>query len=426
MDAAAVTDGEFVRAVLQPNDPELLTRHEVLGTPPDVLITNYSMLEYMLMRPLERPVFDATRAWLANNPDEKSYDPDALNWIAASDYIDAAQKYVSNFCTELEHKETGKKVKKCVDGVVTWTPGDVTVAEGRGGLVSVVSTKEYRSQMPNAIIGNKKWMSENPEIVQNMLKSIFEGSNLIKGDDEQLKKAAAVSALVYGEETPDYWYKYFTLQTQKDKTGLMVELGGSSVNNLADNLQLFGLAPGSTNVFAATYTVFGNIVKSQYPKLVPDFPPVSEILDTRYLEALAKSTTTLQAADLPTFEEGAKLENVISKKAWNIEFETGSAQFTRAAEAELEKLLQDLTIAGGTLVEVHGHTDNVGNVEANMRLSEQRAFAVKQWLEKQAPSSFPQGRTKVFAKGPSEPLVPNDTPDNRAKNRRVEIIMGTN
>lgn len=63
--------GEFVRAVMQPDDPELFTRHEVLQAPPDVLITNYSMLEYMLMRPLERPVFDATRAWLAQNPDEK-------------------------------------------------------------------------------------------------------------------------------------------------------------------------------------------------------------------------------------------------------------------------------------------------------------------------------------------------------------------
>ncbi|MEV0910037.1 DEAD/DEAH box helicase [Streptomyces hokutonensis] len=63
--------GEFVRAVLRPEDPELLTRHEVLEEPPDVLITNYSMLEYMLMRPLERPVFDATRDWLANNPNEK-------------------------------------------------------------------------------------------------------------------------------------------------------------------------------------------------------------------------------------------------------------------------------------------------------------------------------------------------------------------
>ena len=64
-------DGEFVRAVMQPQDAELLTRHEVLAAPPDVLITNYSMLEYMLMRPLERPVFDATREWLENNPDEK-------------------------------------------------------------------------------------------------------------------------------------------------------------------------------------------------------------------------------------------------------------------------------------------------------------------------------------------------------------------
>lgn len=64
-------DGEFVRAVLQPRDAELLTRHEVLEAPPDVLITNYSMLEYMMMRPLERPVFDDTREWLATNHDEK-------------------------------------------------------------------------------------------------------------------------------------------------------------------------------------------------------------------------------------------------------------------------------------------------------------------------------------------------------------------
>jgi ATP-dependent helicase YprA (DUF1998 family) len=64
-------DGNFIRAVMQSGDPELLTRHEVLAAPPDVLITNYSMLEYMLMRPLERPVFDATRQWLADNPNEK-------------------------------------------------------------------------------------------------------------------------------------------------------------------------------------------------------------------------------------------------------------------------------------------------------------------------------------------------------------------
>ena len=65
------SQGEFVRAVMRHEDPELLTRHEVLQNPPDVLVTNYSMLEYMLMRPLERPIFDATRGWLETNPDER-------------------------------------------------------------------------------------------------------------------------------------------------------------------------------------------------------------------------------------------------------------------------------------------------------------------------------------------------------------------
>ena len=62
--------GAFKRCVTLSGDPELFTRHEVHQAPPDVLVTNYSMLEYMLMRPLERPIFDQTRAWLDENPDE--------------------------------------------------------------------------------------------------------------------------------------------------------------------------------------------------------------------------------------------------------------------------------------------------------------------------------------------------------------------
>ena len=63
--------GQFKRCVTLPGDQELWTRHEVQAAPPDVLVTNYSMLEYMLMRPLERTIFDATRSWLAANPEEK-------------------------------------------------------------------------------------------------------------------------------------------------------------------------------------------------------------------------------------------------------------------------------------------------------------------------------------------------------------------
>ncbi|NTF91623.1 DUF1998 domain-containing protein [Agrobacterium rhizogenes] len=62
---------EFLRAVTLADDSELITRHEVQAACPDLLVTNYSMLEYMLMRPIERSIFDDTKTWLAANPDEK-------------------------------------------------------------------------------------------------------------------------------------------------------------------------------------------------------------------------------------------------------------------------------------------------------------------------------------------------------------------
>ena len=63
--------GHYQRAITGAHDAELLTRYEVQDNPPDLLITNYSMLEYMMMRPIERSIFDKTRAWLDACPDER-------------------------------------------------------------------------------------------------------------------------------------------------------------------------------------------------------------------------------------------------------------------------------------------------------------------------------------------------------------------
>jgi ATP-dependent helicase YprA (DUF1998 family) len=56
------------RLLTQPTDRELLTRHEMQQRAPDILVTNYSMLEYMLMRPIERSIFNQTRDWLSSDP----------------------------------------------------------------------------------------------------------------------------------------------------------------------------------------------------------------------------------------------------------------------------------------------------------------------------------------------------------------------
>lgn len=71
-------------------------------------------------------------------------------------------------------------------------------------------------------------------------------------------------------------------------------------------------------------------------------------------------------------------------------------------------------------VEVQGHTDNSGTPEHNKILSEQRAEAVRAWLVQHGVAA---DRLVARGYGQEKPLVPNVTPQNRARNRRVQFII---
>jgi OmpA-OmpF porin, OOP family len=368
---------------------------------------------------------------LRNNPDEKTWDPDALNWVAAESYTDAAKKYVEGWSevrpVVRNGRRTGESRTITVQGVVTWTPGDVTVARERGGLVSIVSTKEYSSQMPNVIIGIDRWMKDNSPVVEGMLAAIFRGGDAVKQNPNALQHAAAVSAEVYAEADAAYWLRYYEVVMERDKQGLEVELGGSYVNNLADNVLLFGLVPGSADLLEATYTRFADIVVQQYPDLMPSYPPMESVRDLSYIRHLAEKeglTSRESVAEVsPRFEPASASTGVISRRSWRITFETGSPDFDRAAESELEALARDLLVASAARIQIHGHTDSIGSPDSNQRLSEERAFAVRAWLIEKSPINFPAERLAVFAHGQTNPLASNSSEEGRASNRRVEIVL---
>ena len=69
---------------------------------------------------------------------------------------------------------------------------------------------------------------------------------------------------------------------------------------------------------------------------------------------------------------------------------------------------------------IEGHTDNVGAAESNQTLSEKRAAAVRRFLIDSY--QVDGGRLVATGLGQSKPAAPNDTPEGRQNNRRVELV----
>ncbi len=102
----------------------------------------------------------------------------------------------------------------------------------------------------------------------------------------------------------------------------------------------------------------------------------------------------------------------------NIYFEEDAAELTDFARTMLVELTHVLDLQPGLVIEIGAYTDDHGTEEYNLSLSEKRANAVKQYLiEKGALED--QLLTRGY--GENSPVAPNDTPQNRALNRRVEF-----
>lgn len=154
------------------------------------------------------------------NPDETTWDAEAINIIAASDFLDAPNKYISGY-TEKRHivlngKTTGKDTIIAVDAVATWTPGDVNVANKKGGLVTIANTKQYAAQMPNQTIAIRKWANDHRSDVENMIIALAQAGDQVRSFSEAKRFAAKVSANVYQEQDADYWLKYYNGVEEKD------------------------------------------------------------------------------------------------------------------------------------------------------------------------------------------------------------------
>lgn len=120
--------------------------------------------------------------------------------------------------------------------------------------------------------------------------------------------------------------------------------------------------------------------------------------------------------DIKVLLEPIEIGNKVILK--NIFFDSNKFEIKPDSKPELDKLVEFLTLNPSLRIEISGHTDNVGNDQANQILSENRAKAVFAYLIN---NKINPARLMYKGYGKMQPIAPNETEEDRAKNRRTEF-----
>ena len=103
-------------------------------------------------------------------------------------------------------------------------------------------------------------------------------------------------------------------------------------------------------------------------------------------------------------------------------FDSGRAGLKPGAAQELQKVADFVRMFTPTKLVIEGHTDSDGSRDYNQKLSEDRSTIVRESLV-QSYEFITQGMVESIGYGEEHPIVENISPENKALNRRIEIIV---
>ena len=147
-------------------------------------------------------------------------------------------------------------------------------------------------------------------------------------------------------------------------------------------------------------------------------------------EQLAAETVKRQEAEKRVKEAMARLAAIASMKEeprglvitlpGGVLFESNKSVLLPAAQEKLNQVADALLQNRDSNMVVEGHTDSQGNDDANLKLSQDRANSVRDYLVGRGVAA---DRIKAVGKGETTPIADNKSPEGRANNRRVEIVV---
>ena len=193
-----------------------------------------------------------------------------------------------------------------------------------------------------------------------------------------------------------------------------------------------GVGTSKTSEYGFKGNTFGVLLvvrREMFKRFSPSVPEAEE--ETRYFvgdarEFIAKNQI-LSVSQVSEKRQEEEIEirpdkPVKVRLEKNFEFEFNAAELNDEAKEYLNEIIALLNFNKNLKLEIIGHTDNVGSKEANQDLSEMRAEVVAEYI---VGEGIEHKRIKTQGKADDDPVAPNNTRLNRAKNRRVEFILYT-
>jgi OmpA-OmpF porin, OOP family len=182
--------------------------------------------------------------------------------------------------------------------------------------------------------------------------------------------------------------------------------------NWAQHVQKI-LSPELKQISRGQISVQGNVVEV---KGEVQNEAVRQQVVSQMLTQINNATYTVRNGLRVTAAGQERLDAALANRV--IEFEAGSAELTDTGQATLDQLIPVLRELQGRRFEIIGHTDGQGARSTNVALSRARAESVRVYL---ARKGLPESLFSTSGVGPDRPVAGNETPEGRARNRRIEF-----
>lgn len=292
-----------------------------------------------------------------------------------------------------------------VDAAVVWSPDDEDCVSKVKGSHVLTNTKKATHIIADGFVVKETYLNNNKDKLKKLVEGWLKGASEINNSDMAAREAAKI--LADGLQQPED----FTYNAIKNVR----------LTTYGDNLNFFGL---NRDYKGVTAEELWNDMSARYEQLgwtngrVPNW---KFVYDGSVLNEISLPTTDVEeSAQFAKATVKEIKQEAFSKKPVQITFASGSATISIDGQDIIDqKLVPTLKTFPNSRVRLEGNTDKTGSRSVNVRLSEQRAKAIANYLVKNY--GFDYDRFIIIGNGPDAPLCNENNSQCYQRNRRTEM-----